>query len=390
MAKDWMKALNKLEGAVNKEANPFVAGCRFPSPSLNFTFGNTHLLPFGYTLIMYGPPAGGKSILLNAMIGQLHKDDPEAIAIKFNTEMREEAQTTKGQRSIWGIDDDRYIAYDVNNPELIFDRVEKDVAAMCQEGAPIKLVAIDSINAILGRRSMNAESVMVQQIGDQAKTLQDGFARILAVQRKYKFAVVLTSQVRSEMDFLEQQRGNKVRMGAAFGVQHYGEYFMFVEQNRTAKGRTTLLGEKFTNDDLGDVREEQKDGEVTGHKIRGTMKKSSVGPKLRVGEFTLDYDTGIINEHEEVFLLGVNRNVIAHPNNTTYEFGDKKWAGKPATLDALKADCDLRNAIIAEIKKRDMAGLYKRDDDAAAAAEVEEAPAEEPKGRRKAPTATAA
>jgi hypothetical protein len=26
MAKDWMKALNKLEGAVAKEANPFAAG----------------------------------------------------------------------------------------------------------------------------------------------------------------------------------------------------------------------------------------------------------------------------------------------------------------------------------------------------------------------------
>lgn len=391
MAKDWMKALNKLEGAVNKEANPFANGVRFPSPSINFTFGNTHLLPFGYTLIMYGPPAGGKSILLNAMIGQLHQDDPEAIAVKFNTEMREEAQTTKAQRSIWGIDDDRYIAYDVNNPELIFDRIEKDIAAMCQEGAPIKLVAIDSINAILGRRSMNADSVMVQQIGDQAKTLQDGFGRILAVQRKYKFAVVLTSQVRSEMDMVEQMRGNKVRMGASFGVQHYGEYFAFVEQNRTTKGKTDLLGGEFKNTELGDIRQDQKDqGEITGHKIRFTMKKSSVGPKLRVGEFTLDYSTGIINEHEEVFLLGVNRNVIQHPNNTVYEFGDKKWTGKPAMLDALKADPDLRRAIIGEIKKRDIAGLYKKEDDAAAAAEIEEEskPAAEetkPRGRKSAP-----
>jgi hypothetical protein len=66
--------------------------------------------------------------------------------------MREKGQTTKAQRSIWNIDDDRYLAYDVNSPELIFDRIEKDIAAMCQEGAPIKLIVIDSINAILGRR----------------------------------------------------------------------------------------------------------------------------------------------------------------------------------------------------------------------------------------------
>lgn len=372
MAKDWMKALNKLEGAVNKDINVFATGIRTPSPSVNFTLGNSHLLPFGYTLIMYGPPAGGKSILCNAIIGQLHKDDDQAIAIKFNTELRETGQTTKTQRDIWGVDDNRYIAYDVNNPEFIFDRVEKDIAAMCQEGAPIKLIVIDSINAILGRRSMNAESVMVQQIGDEAKTLQDGFKRILAVQRKYGIAVILTSHIRAEFDQAEKMRGNNVRMGASFGVQHYGEYFMFVEQNRTAKGKTDLLGAKFTNDDLGDMRgEDAKDGEVTGHKIRCTMKKSSMGPKLRVGEFTLDYNTGIINEHEEVFMLGVNRNVISKPNNLSYEFGDKKWAGKPAMLEALKGDCDLRNAIITEIKKRDMAGQYRVEDSAAAAADIE-------------------
>ncbi len=371
MAKDWMKALNKLEGAVAKEHNPFAYVIRTPSPSVNFTFGNTHGLPLGYTLIMYGPPAGGKSILCNAMIGQLHKDDPEAIAIKFNTEMREEGQTTKAQRSIWGIDDDRYLAYDVNNPELIFDRIEKDIAAMCQEGAPIKLIVIDSINAILGRRSMNADSVMVQQIGDEAKTLQDGFKRVLAVQRKYKIAVVLTSHIRAEMDQAEQMRGNKVRMGASFGVQHYGEYFMFVEANRSAKGKETLLGEKLENEELGDTRE-KGGAEITGHKIRVTMKKSSMGPKLRQAEFTLDYNTGLINAEEEVFLLGVNRNIIEKPNNLSYEFGGKKWAGKPAFLQALREDRDLRDAIIGEIKKRDIAGLYAKEDLAAAVRETEE------------------
>lgn len=366
-----MKGLLKLEGAVDKEANPFAYIVRTPSPSVNFTFGNTHGLPLGYTLIMYGPPAGGKSIISNAMIGQLHKDYDNAIAIKFNTEFREEGQTTKAQRAIWGIDDDRYLAYDVNNPELIFDRIEKDIAAMCQEGAPIKLIVIDSINGILGRRSMNAESVMVQQIGDQAKTLQDGFARILGVQRKYKFAIVLTSHIRAEMDMAEQMRGNKVRMGASYGVQHYGEYFAYVEMNKSAKGRETLTGQKLENEELGDTRE-KGGAEQLGHKIRFTMKKSSMGPKLRQGEFTLDYSKGIINVHEEVFLLGVNRNIISHPNNTTYEFGGKRWQGKPAMLQALAEDADLQQAVISEIKRRDIAGLYAVDDAKAAAEEREE------------------
>jgi RecA/RadA recombinase len=369
MAKDWMKALNKLEGAVNREYNPHAHVLRTPSPSANFTFGNGHGLPLGYGLILYGPPAGGKSILCNAMIGQLHKDYEDAIAIKFDTEMREEAQNTDKMRRIHGIDDSRYIVYSVNQPDLIFDRIEKDVAAMCQEGAPIKLIVIDSINAILGRRSMNADSVMVQQIGDEAKTLQDGFKRIAAVQRKFRIAVVLTSHVRAEMDMAEQMRGNKVRMGASYGVQHYGEYFMFVEPNRSKEGKTDLLGNKLEDDNNTDLMDR---AEVTGHKVRVTMKKSSLGPKMRTGEFTLDYNRGIINTHEEVFLLGVNRNVIEKPNNLTFTFGEKKWAGKPAMLDALKNDQDLQEKILEEIRRRDLAGQYAVED--LAAAQAEESP----------------
>jgi hypothetical protein len=359
VAKDWMKALNKLEGAVAKDVNPFARVLRTPSPSVNFTFGNTHGLPLGYTLIMFGPPAGGKSILLNSMIGQLHKDDVDGIAVKFNTELREEAQGTKNWRTIHGIDDDRYVAYDVNSPDMIFDRIEKDIAAMCQEGAPIRLVGIDSINAIQGRRSMNADTIMTQQIGDLALTLQDGFKRILPIQRKYGFAVVLTSHVRAEMDQAEQMRGNKVKMAAGFGVQHYGEYFMYVEQNRSKAGSETLLGEKLEDENNTDLMDK---AEKTGHKIRVCMKKSSLGPKLRTGEFTLDYTRGIVNVHEEIFLLGVNRNVIDHPNNVTYGFGDKKWSGKPAMLQALKDEPQLGLAILSEIKRRDLAGIYAAED----------------------------
>lgn len=369
--KNWMKMLHSMEGAVDKAYDPFATVLRSPSPSVNFTFGNTHGFPLGFTSIFFGPPAGGKSLLANAFIGQMHKDDSEALAIKFNTEEREEIQSTPKMRRIWGIDDDRYEAFNVNKPELIFDRIEKDISAMCDEGAPIKLIVIDSINLIHGRRSLNADSITVQQIGDEAKTLQDGFKRILHVQRKHRIGIILTSHIRAEMDTLEQMRGNKVRMGASFGVQHFAEYFLFVEQNRNKEGRTDLLGGKFEDESNKDIT--GKHGDITGHKIRVTMKKSSCGPKLRVGEFTLDYDKGVINEHEELFLLGTNRNIIERPNNQSYEFAGKKWVGKPAMLQALSEDVDLRKSIVSELKKKDMAGAYKMDDAAAEQAEENEA-----------------
>lgn len=353
----WIAKLAKLEGAVTERYDPYQAVIRSPSPSLNFIFGKGHGLPLGYSMVLSGPPKGGKSVICNAFIGQMHKDYPDGIAVKFNTELREEGQLTKEQDAVWGIDHDRYMAYDVNQPDKIFDRIEKEIAAMCQDGAPIKLIIIDSLNAIQGRRAMNADTIMTQQIGDLALTLKDGMKRILPIQRAHKIAMIFTTHIAAEMDQAEQMRGNKVKMAAGFGVQHHAEYFLFAEPNKSAKGRETLLGEKLEDEDLGDTRD--KSAERTGHKIRVQMKDSSMGPKMRVGEFTLDYDHGIINTHEEVFLLGVNRGVITKPNNLSYEFGGQKWTGKPNMLAALQNDAKLSEAVMAELRRRDMAGAIQ-------------------------------
>src|SRR6185369_1238762 len=99
--KKFMEKLLAGKGAVVGQKDPHSYVIRTPSPSLNFTFGNAHGLPAGYSLLLYGPPRGGKSIILNSMIGQLHKDDPEAFAIKFNTEFREGGQLTPEQAKVW-------------------------------------------------------------------------------------------------------------------------------------------------------------------------------------------------------------------------------------------------------------------------------------------------
>lgn len=353
MASKWMAKLAKIEGAVVERKNPHNFVIRTHSPSVNFTFGNGWGLPLGYSLVLYGPPKGGKSLLCNSMIGQLHKDDPEAIAVKFNTEMREAGQLGTDEMAMWGIDPDRYMGYDVNTPDGIFDVIEHQIAAMCQEGAPIKLIIIDSVNAIQGRRAMNNTSVLDVTIGDMAMTMQEGLKRILAVQRKYGIALILVTQIRGQMDPQAVQRGEKVKMAASFALQHHAEYFCFVEKNETKAGRTALDGSEFKDESLGDVADR---AEKTGHKIRVVMKDSSMGPKGRMGEFTLDYKHGVTNIYEEVFLLGTNRGIIKKPNQLTYTFNGENWKGQQAILDALKQRGDLRDAILSELKQQDRQG----------------------------------
>jgi RecA/RadA recombinase len=359
--KKFMERLLKGPGAVLETRNVHADVVDSPSPGLNFTFGNGQGCPTGYSVLLYGPPRGGKSIICSAMTGAVHQADPDAFVVKYNTEFREDAQLDEAQRKVWGIDTNRYIGYDRNDPE-IFDHIEKDLAANCQDGMKLKLVIIDSINMIQGRRSMNADSVMQQQVGDNAATIQEGLRRILPIQRKHRFALILTSHIRSVMDKKAANSTNvymthdtAVRPAVSWAVQHHCEYYMFVNPAGGADGKKDLLGNEFKSDAMEDM---YGNADRTGHKVRVRMMDSTIGPKGRNAEFTLDYKRGIINVHEEVFQLGVSCGIITKPNNVMHEFGGRSWKGKEAMIQALKEDTQLQKAILQELKARDLAGFY--------------------------------
>jgi RecA/RadA recombinase len=313
-----------------------------------------HGLPFGYSMMLYGPPKGGKSIICNAIVGQLHKDDPEALAVVFNTELRGEIQSNTKQLQTWGIDENRFIVFNVNQPELIFDRIENDIAAACQAGDKIKLIVIDSLKGIQGRRAMNATTVLQQQIGDEAATVQDGLKRILPVIRKYKIALVLTTHVRAEIDPREQMRGKTIKMASAWASKHMAEFFVYTEPNLSKEGRTTLAGEEFVDESTKDLMDK---AQKTAHKVRFRVEASTLGPAGRTAEFTLDYSRGIINTYEEVFALGKNLGIIQKPNQVTYQYKDKSWRGLSNCLIALRDEPELVREILQEIYSKDCGGI---------------------------------
>lgn len=353
MANKFFAQLQKMEGAVIiGNDNPLLNCLQSPSPSVNWAFGiEGHGLPFGTSMILYGPPKGGKSIICNAMIGTLHTEDPEAMSITFNTELRGEIQSNQQQMKTWGIDPERHMTFDVNTPEMIFDRIEKDIASMCQEGAKVRLIIIDSLAGIVGRREMDAQSVLQQQIGDEAQTLKVGLKRIIPTIRKYKIALVMTTHVRAELDQAEQMRGNKVKMASAWATKHTAEVFAYVEPIRSKEGRVSLLGDAFEDAAIKDLMDKSQQ---TGHKIRFRVKENSIGPAGRTAEFTLDYNKGIINTHEEVFVLGRNLGVIERPNNRTYKYGDKTWNGVESIVTAIKEDSTLYKSILRDVYAKDM------------------------------------
>lgn len=346
MANKWMKELRKYEDSVNLDYDSYdPKNCLYtPSPYFNWIFANkAHGIPKNSSLLLFSEQKAGKSLSIYAMIAEMQKRDPEGIAIYFNTELRGQLQ----KDAIPGIDKDRMIIYDTNDPVEIFDRVETDIKALVQDGMPLRIIAVDSLTNIQGVKRGGSDSVANHLIGDQALTVQIGLGKLVPFCKRNGILLIGTSQMRGNLD--AGSYGPKEKMAASWAVKHAFEYFVSLKRAGAAEDKQDIEGKTF-EDDSKDARGNKL---LNGHKIYVKMEQSSIGSAGRAGVFTLSYDQGIVNQHEEIFWLGKNAGVISTPNNRTYTFGDKSFNGKKECALAIKDDPKLANAILNEVRKLD-------------------------------------
>ena len=347
--------LRKLENAVTERFDVWASDnlLRSSSPGVNWLWGKNHGIPLGYTTLAWGEQKAGKSVLFYDLVGQMHQKWKDSIAIKFDTEFRDDGQLDEAHAAAYGIDLDRYIVFQTNKPEKVFDLVNNEVLSIIQDGGNVKLIGIDSISMLMGRRTAVQKSVSNFQIGDHAMTLQIGLQSIREMLFKQRIHLYLTAHARDEMDQAEIMRGNKKKPAAAMAVKHLCEFILNVERNVTKTGNVDELDNKLVDETKLDMSEGKDNAERTGHKIRFFLGGNTLGPANRQAEATFDYTKGFINQHEEVFKLGRNWGVIERPNAKVYKIGSEEFNGKPATLNALITRPDLQKLVLAGLLERE-------------------------------------
>lgn len=336
------KFLSKLQKDADKlrlgKIDPWVAG--FPSPGVNYLFGKKQGMKAGYTSLIYGPPKSGKSLLAFAAAGQLHKDDPEAIVLHFDTEFRDNVDTWA---EVFGIDKNRFITRQSNQPTDIFDYIATDVKAMLQEGEKVKMIIIDSLAMIQYPKEANKELSTNMVIGDAGAYLSGAMKMIIPVIRQFKIATILCQHVRANMD-PNSAKYRPFIIPGGFALKHSVEYWM--------------LAVKVESKDTKKFDSGRKDGAgndiQTGHTIRVKMEENSDGPQNRAVEIALSYQRGIVDQNEEIATLAVNMGIVERPNNVTYQFDGKKWQGFNNFALAVKDDEILQRELVAKIKENDL------------------------------------
>ena len=347
---------NELDNIVTERFDVWAPSnlIRSSSPGLNWLWGKNHGIPLGYTTLCWGEKKAGKSILFYDLAGQTHKKWPDSIVIKFDTEFRDDGQLDEEHAIAYGIDLTRYKVFQTNKPAGVFDLINGPIAKLIEEGANVKLIGIDSLSMLLGRKTAVQESIDNFQIGDHAQTMQIGLQSIREMLFKKRIHLYLTAHARAQMDRIEVMRGNSKRPQAASAVEHLCEFIINVERNYGKEGGKDELDNKLVDETKTDMSGSKEDSaERTGHRIKFWMMGNTIGPANRVAETTFDYTKGFINQHEEIFKLGRNWSIIERVNAQTYKINNEEFRGKPAILNALANRKDLQQIVLAGLLERE-------------------------------------
>lgn len=350
MSNKWLKQLVAYDDAVNYKYDSFATeNCLYtPSPFFNWIFANkSNGIPKNASILFFSEPKAGKSLSIYSVIMEMQQRDTEGIAIMFNTELRGALQN----QVFPDLDRNRLVIYDTNDPVEIFDRVDKDIKPLIQEGMPLRIIAIDSLTNIQGIKRAAADSVANHLMGDRALTIQTGLSKLMPFCKRNKILLLATEQVRANMD--GGYGAPKEKMAASWATRHAFEYFVSLKRANAADDKVDIEGNTFEDQEIKDARGNKL---LNGHRIYVKMEASSIGQAGRAGIFTLSYDKGIINKHEEVFYLGVNTGIIKKEGNRNYLFCDQKWSSKKDCAFAIRDDKKLYDSILEEVRKLDSKG----------------------------------
>jgi hypothetical protein len=344
---DWLKDLRGAEDVVDFDYDSFAPeNCLYtPSPFFDWTFANkANGIPKNSSVLFFSEPKSGKSLCIYAIIMEMQRRDPDGCALLFNTELRGALQ----HNVFPGIDQKRFLIKDNNDPVGIFDYMEDVIKAKVQEGMPLRIVAIDSLTNIQGIKRAAADSVANHLMGDRALTTQIGLSKLMPFCKRNKILLLGTEQVRANMD--GGYGAPKEKMAASWSTRHSFEYFISLKRANAAEDKLDIEGNPFEDSDIKDARGNKL---LNGHRVYVKMEASSIGQAGRAGIFTLSYEEGIINQHEEVFALGVNTGIIKKEGTRNYLYGDSKWSSKKDCAFAIKDNRDIYDAVLADVRGLD-------------------------------------
>ena len=244
-------------------------------------------LPRGRIIEVYGPESSGKTTLCQHAIAEMQKTGGTAAFIDV------EHALDPVYAARCGVNIDELYVSQPDTGEQALEITE----ALVRSGA-VDMVVVDSVAALVPRAEIEGE-MGDSHVGLQARLMSQALRKLSGIVKQTNCTLVFTNQLRQ-------------KIGVMFG------------NPETTTGGMAL---RFYASVRLDIRRIQsiKDGpEVTGNRVKVTIRKNKVAPPFKIAEFDVMYNQGI-SRTGDVLDLAVEANIV-QKRGSFYSYDDLRLA----------------------------------------------------------------
>ncbi len=261
-------AVMKLGDAHSMQVEAVSTGCL----SLDLALG-VGGLPRGRVVEIYGPESSGNTTLCQHAIAEVQKLGGTAAFIDV------EHALDPSYAARCGVDINNLYVSQPDTGEQALEITE----ALVRSGA-VDIVVVDSVAALVPRAEIEGE-MGDSHMGLQARLMSQALRKLSGTVKQTNTILIFTNQLRQ-------------KIGVMFG------------NPETTTGGMALRFYASVRIDIRRTEAIKDGGEVTGNRVKVTIKKNKVAPPFRSAEFDIMYNQGI-SRTGDVLDLGVEDGIIA-------------------------------------------------------------------------------
>ncbi len=275
-------AIMKLGDAQHMQVESSPTGCL----SLDLALG-VGGVPKGRIIEVYGPESSGKTTLCQHIIAEAQKTGGIAAFIDV------EHALDPIYAAKCGVDVENLYISQPDTGEQALEITE----ALVRSGA-IDMIVVDSVAALVPRAEIEGD-MGDSHMGLQARLMSQALRKLSGTVKQTNTTLIFTNQLRQ-------------KIGVMFG------------NPETTTGGMALRFYASVRMDIRRIQSIKAGGEVTGNRVKVTVKKNKVAPPFRIAEFDIMYNQGI-SRTGDVLDLGVAQEIVTK-RGAFYSYGDLRLA----------------------------------------------------------------